>query len=200
MASIEMAERSLESSALVAHFSTAATSASMRIAGPKFQDSGVMAHGRVNLNMAKSCMRIWLFISVALMWAPSSIANSRSDEREILRLENALSAAWSKRDVAAAGALLADDFQYWSFKGARRNKADLLRTVAGSPSGDTKIEDPVVRVYGDTAIFTARIIDIVKSETGEALTTKTCVTDVFVRRHGKWLMVASHETLLPENS
>lgn len=122
------------------------------------------------------------------------------DEKEILRLENALNAAWLKHDTVTISAIVADDFQSWSFKGARRNKADLLRAVERSEESDTKVEDPVVRVYGDTAIYTARIIDTGKRANGEAFTAKTCITSVLIRRNNKWQIVAAHETMLPAST
>ena len=124
---------------------------------------------------------------------PSSMA----DEKEISRLEDVINKAWSKRDTATVGSLLADDYQYWSFRGERRTKADLLRKVESSEDGDTIVEDPVARVYGDTAVYTARILDIGKRANGEAFTAKTCLTSVWVRRNGNWQVVADHETLVP---
>jgi ketosteroid isomerase-like protein len=125
--------------------------------------------------------------------------SNAADEKEILRLEETLTRAWLKNDITTISSIVADDFQYWSFKGVRRNKVDLLRAVQRSEEGDTKIEDPVVRVYGDAAVYTARIIDSGKHANGEAFTVKTCITTIFVRRGGKWQMVADHETLLPED-
>jgi uncharacterized protein (TIGR02246 family) len=127
----------------------------------------------------------------------TSVADEKS-KAEIMRLEDALTRAWLKNDVRTISSIVADDFQYWSFKGDRRTKADMLRAVAKSEEGDTKIEDPEVRVYGDAAIYTARIVDIGKRADGTAFTAKTFITTVFVKREGKWLMVADHETLIPD--
>jgi hypothetical protein len=143
-----------------------------------------------------------------------------ADQREILRLEDLLTEAWAKNDTATISAIVADDFQYWSFKGVRRNKADLLRAVSHvdlrvpqsgqgrfrteafdrSEEASTKIEDPMVRIYADAAVYTARIIDVVKHADRQEFTAKSCVTVVFIRRSGKWQMVAEHETLLPAGS
>jgi ketosteroid isomerase-like protein len=126
----------------------------------------------------------------------NSARSIEADQKEILRLEDRLTKAWLKNDTATISSMVADDFQYWSFKGLRRNKADLLRAVARSAEGDTKLEDQMVRVYGDAAIYTARVIDSGKHANGEAFTSTTCITVVYIRRSGKWQMVADHETLL----
>jgi uncharacterized protein (TIGR02246 family) len=121
--------------------------------------------------------------------------------QEVLRLHAAIIDAWQKNDTAVLNQIIADDFAYWSFKGERRNKADLLKLVArAQASGDTdthtEVDDPVVRVYGDCAILTCRIIDTGKHADGRAFKGKTADTHVFVRRDGKWVLVAEHETLL----
>ena len=150
------------------------------------------------------------FVVLAIILFIFPIANAQTnnrngqsriaDEKEILRLQDILIKAWLKNDIATISSIIADDFQYWSFKGVRRNKADLLRAVEKSEEGETQVEDPMVRVYGDAAVYTARIIDSGKHKNGEAFTAKTYVTIVFIRRSGKWQMVAEHETLLPEGS
>jgi uncharacterized protein (TIGR02246 family) len=146
--------------------------------------------------------RVLLIALLALSTAEVSPARDTSaDEREILRLHNALIEAWQKNDVSALNSLIADEFQFWSFKGERRNKVDLLKLVAKSQaSGDTEtqtqIEDPVVRVYGDSAVLTCRIIDTGKHPDGTRFTGKTADTHLYIRRNGTWVLVAEHETLL----
>lgn len=136
----------------------------------------------------------------AMLIAPNPLsARKPADKEEILRLEEVQAKAWLKHDWATISPMIADDFQYWSFKGIRRNKDDLRRTLEQSREGDTKIEDPEVRVYGDAAVFTARILDTEKLPNGQTHAEKTCVTDVFVRRAGKWLLVAGQETLVAED-
>lgn len=58
------------------------------------------------------------------------------------------------------------------------------------------MEDPVVRVRGDSAVYTARIIDSGKRANGEPFSITSLVTDVWVRRSGKWQMVAEHQSVV----
>ena len=62
------------------------------------------------------------------------------------------------------------------------------------------MDAPVVRVYGDAAVYTARITDSGKRPNGESFTTKTCITELYVRRDARWQLVASHESLLLDAS
>ncbi|MFL6583790.1 MAG: YybH family protein [Chthoniobacterales bacterium] len=145
--------------------------------------------------------RLLLTCVMALAAAMSLSASAITDEDDILRLHRSLIDAWHMNDFATLNSIIADDFQFWSFKGERRNKADLLKLVARSQtSGDTRlhteVEDPRVRVYGDSAILTCRIIDTGKHADGTTFTGKTADTHVFVRRGEKWVLVAEHETLL----
>jgi uncharacterized protein (TIGR02246 family) len=133
--------------------------------------------------------------------ADAANANSGRDEAEVLRLEKTLQDAWLKHDVAAVSAIVADDLQYWSFKGSRRGKADLLKNVAQNGEATTQVDDPQVRVFGDTAIYTAKITDAGEDANGMAFKATTMVTTVFVRRNGKWQMVQDHESFpLPDSS
>src|ERR1700736_1436129 len=116
---------------------------------------------------------VFILLLASSVAAETRGGDTSADERAILRLEHALIEAWQKNDVGAINAIVADDFQWWSFKGERRGRADLLKLVARSQSsGDTDtqtaIEDAVVRVYGDAAIFTCRIIDTGKHADGKS--------------------------------
>ena len=115
-----------------------------------------------------------------------------------MRLEDTITKAWLKHDTVTISSIVSDDFQSWSLKGARRGKADLLRAVEKTEESDTRVDDPLVRVYGDAAVYTARITDSGKRPNGETFTTKTCVTDIYVRHSGRWQLVASQESLLPD--
>ncbi len=105
--------------------------------------------------------------------------------------------AWLKRDTATFAAIVADDFQSWSFRGERRGKADFLRTVAKSDETDTVIEDSAVHIYADTGIYTARLKDVGKYSDGRAFSTRSVLTAVFIRRDGKWRLVAEQQTIIP---
>jgi uncharacterized protein (TIGR02246 family) len=126
----------------------------------------------------------------------NEVLRASADEKEILRLTEVINAAWLKHDVATISPLIADDMQAWSFKGARRGKAELLRSVEKSEESDTKVEDPMVRVFGEAAVYTARITDTGKHPNGEAFSVASTVTMVWVRRAGKWQVVAEHQSVV----
>ena len=105
--------------------------------------------------------------------------------------------AWLKRDTATIASIVGDDFQSWSFRGERRSKADMLRTVAKSDETDTVVEDSAVHIYGDTGIYTARLTDTGKHSDGRAFSTRSCLTAIFIRRDGRWQLVAEQQAIIP---
>jgi uncharacterized protein (TIGR02246 family) len=133
----------------------------------------------------------------AVYLEPSNKApTADDDEKEVLRLMKQMQDAWLKHDVDAVSALVADEVQYWSFKGVRRGKADLLKMVARNREATTQADDPQVRVFGDTAIYTARITDSGTDDKGAPFNSTTLVTTVLVRRDGSWRIVQDHESLI----
>ena len=115
--------------------------------------------------------------------------------RAVESIEEALASAWKNRDCAAWGALLADDWSVTHVDAQVITKPQALEMCRTGPPVTSTVDQLSVRVYGDTAIATGRT-------TATAATTppQTVVlrfTDVFVRRDGRWLVVASHATQVP---
>ena len=151
-----------------------------------------MLNGRLRVGFAGGCL---LLLAAAL--ATSGCRTGGRAEDEILRLESSIERASATHNAGLIDSLVVEGFQYWSYTGERRGKSDLLRTIAQADEATTQITDPVVHVYGDTAIYTARVTDTSKGADGTTHATATCVTDVFARRGGRWQWVASHESLVP---
>jgi uncharacterized protein (TIGR02246 family) len=118
------------------------------------------------------------------------------DEKEILRMEKVIVDAWLRHDTAAVSGVVADDFESWSFKGKRRGKAELLKAVEKNSEEATRVDDQRVRVFGDAAVYTARVTDSAKDKKGASFEATTVVTAVFLRREGKWQMVQNHDSLV----
>ncbi len=116
---------------------------------------------------------------------PTSTPTASDDEKEILRLTDVINAAWLKHDRATINPLIADQMQSWSFRGERRSKSDLLHSVEKSEESDTRVEDPLVHLFGDAAIYTARIIDSGRRSNGEPFSLTSVVTNGWVRRAGQ---------------
>jgi ketosteroid isomerase-like protein len=115
--------------------------------------------------------------------------------RELEEVEQRLAATWQKGDCAAWGAMLAPDWSVIHITGDVMRKAQAVEMCKAPRDGTErmKIDDVVVRVFGDAAVVTGRTV--ASSGGGAKPETVTLrFTDVFIRRGGRWEVVASHAT------
>ena len=121
-------------------------------------------------------------------------------EAAVLKREEARLQAMVKADLAALEDILADDLSYVHSSGSvdsKREFVDAIRTGRLKyKSYDRK--EAAVAVYGDTALVTGKAFVVVVRE-GADVPIRLQFTNVWVKRAGKWRMVAWHSTRLPEN-
>ncbi len=127
----------------------------------------------------------------------ATAANSGQDTmRQILELERESKDAAIHRDADFVQRTLAEDYVAITPLGQIITKAD---TVAARKSGQLhydslEISDVVVRVYGSTAVVTARA-DVKGRDFGEEFSGPYRFTRVWVRRNGQWLAVSYQATV-----
>ncbi|MCV0403854.1 MAG: nuclear transport factor 2 family protein [Chloroflexi bacterium] len=120
------------------------------------------------------------------------------DRDEIMALETRLLDAWGSPGSHEVRDLFAEEFGFWSLTGERWDRDAFLRIMASSPrEGETRVETSTVRVFGGTAVYSARITDVIPGPEGTT-EMRTCVTDVFARIGDRWQMVASHESIIAD--
>ena len=94
---------------------------------------------------------------------------------------------------------LADDCIYSDENGRTLNKAQLLEDLRPLPagySGTITIAESQIRVHKDAAVIANRMIE---NETiyGQKLVTEYHATETYVKRDGRWQMLASHVIVVP---
>ncbi|MDF2978812.1 MAG: hypothetical protein K0S40_3540 [Actinomycetospora sp.] len=111
----------------------------------------------------------------------------------------ALADAWSEAivsdDADRIGAFMADDWVIVSWSGVTARE-DFLSYVRSGALGHSRMEgvgERRVRVYGDTAVLTVRVLSTAQYG-GRDLDADEWTTDVFVRRDGDWRCVLTHIT------
>ena len=114
-------------------------------------------------------------------------------EQSVMRIEKEMLAAVLKGDPSASERYLADTYV---FTGTYGDVEDRAQSINDLKSGDLKLrsaslDDTKVQVYGDTAIVTYSSNDK-GTYKGKDISGKTRWTDVFVKRNGKWQLVATH--------
>jgi ketosteroid isomerase-like protein len=110
------------------------------------------------------------------------------------RLEHQLAATYKAGDCAAWGEMLAPEWSVIHITATTMTKAEALKACQDARPAleELRIDELNVRVYGDTAVVTGRTT----AKTGGASPVSLALrfTDVFVRRDGRWLAVASQAT------
>jgi uncharacterized protein (TIGR02246 family) len=116
--------------------------------------------------------------------------------RQLEAIEEQLASTWKNHDCAGWGALLADDWSVTHIDAQVITKAQALETCRTGPPVTATVDQVRVRFYGDTAIVTGRTKAMASGVAPQTVTLR--FTDVFVRRDGRWIVVASHATRLVE--
>ena len=135
---------------------------------------------------------LWLAATVCVLGTQLAAQNV---EAEIRRLEDERGQAMLRRDAAALDRILADDLTYTHSSGRVDTKPDFIRSYTATDQRYVAFDrDNVrVRVYGDAAVVTGTAKVHVKSDTRDAKFEIRFV-DVYVRRNGRWQMVAWQST------
>jgi len=116
--------------------------------------------------------------------------------REVVDMERQAREAILRRDASFSESALADDYVAITPLGQVTTKQD---SVSARKSGQLRYEtvdvsDMVVRVYGDTAVVTARA-DVKGHQLGEDFSGPYRYTRVWVRRGGHWQAVSYQATV-----
>jgi ketosteroid isomerase-like protein len=119
--------------------------------------------------------------------------------REIKRISQELLDAVAGGNKAVWERYLADDCIYTDENGRTLNKAQLiedLRPLPSGYSGTITIAESQVRIYGDAAVIANRLIE---NEViyGQKIIAEYRATETYVRRDGRWQMLASHVIVIP---
>jgi ketosteroid isomerase-like protein len=114
---------------------------------------------------------------------------------ELLALEKESAQAFIRNDADAIGRTMAEDWTIITPQGNELGRSAFLGLIK---SGDLTHEamdfaDTNVRVYGDTAVVTARATSKGKFR-GQPFTESEWSTDVFVKQGGQWRCVLTQLT------
>ena len=138
-----------------------------------------------------------MFITLALAVPSLALGQIKNDttQEEVLRVEEEFSQAIVKNDAEAVGRFLADDWIIIDPDGGIIDKARFLDVIKSGTLTHEMMEsdDTRVRIYGNTAIVTARTTTKGKFN-GQVFTTQERATDVFVKQNGQWQCVLSQLT------
>jgi ketosteroid isomerase-like protein len=133
---------------------------------------------------------------IAIRPRPGFSAGDEETIREIVDMERQTKEATLHRDADFPLRTLADDYVAITPLGQITTKQD---AISARRSGQLRYEsinvtDMVVRLYGDTAVVTARA-DVKGQQLGEDFSGPYRYTRVWVRHNGKWQTVSYQATV-----
>ena len=145
-----------------------------------------------------------LLLLMASTGAAQTVATQPApDAAELTKLLNDFLAGASRNDAAVHDRFWAEDLIYTRSVGRRVSKAEIMRDVRSTPApkpDDPKVvytaEDIRIQQYGDTAVVAFRLVATTQTgETKQVQHLLNCGT--FVKRNGKWQVVAWQATRVP---
>jgi hypothetical protein len=96
------------------------------------------------------------------------------------------------------GAFLADDFQGTAPGGERYDKAEALKRDTSLKERDCRLDEAKVRVFGDNvALVYGRERALRTGKDGKEVMRCLVWTDTWLKRQGKWKIVAAQDTAVP---
>ncbi|SRR6266540_663099 len=119
-------------------------------------------------------------------------------ERYIIESERQWAESVATGDSATVERILADDFVGVDPKGPFYDKAKMISDTRESPKYfvSNHANDIKVRFYGDTAV--AQGSETWERRSGEPRRGRFVWTDTWVKRNGKWQIVAAEDLIAPE--
>ena len=124
-----------------------------------------------------------------------------SAAQEVLKAEREQRDAYLRRDVAATERLVADEYVLTIQGGEVGDKANLLAFLRAEPADPTlsvTAEDTKVSLSGDTAVVVGRRVERRKSpDNGREGVAHARYTRTYVRRQGRWQLLAEHLQAIP---
>jgi len=162
-------------------------------------------------------MKFFLNLLLTVVAMASTVGTWASDDSiELTNLLNTFLAGASVDDAAAHDRFWAEDLIYTSSTGERIGKADImsgLNEPAPANKGEAvavaatvyTAEDIRIHQYGDTAIVAFKLVGTTAAAKGVTAATPTAASEVlyyyntgtFLRRDGRWQVVAWQATRIP---
>ncbi len=129
--------------------------------------------------------------------APSTPTST--DEQALRKLDEQTLEAIIKNDRSFFEGLWTDDVLITDKNGKVTTKADVIKNIQPTPP-DVKYmftrEDVKIHIYGDTAVVSGRTVGPIQVGT-QTIPLDERSTDTYVRRGGKWVVVATHTSEIP---
>jgi len=148
--------------------------------------------------MPRAARRTVLLALIAGASAAPLIAQSAIQD-SLLALDRRWGQAFvNGHDSVFVAGLLADDWIGWFDEAPTTRAESMAELRTGAPRLlEDIVDEATVRVFGDAAVIQARERNRVRDPNGGEHWETRHITDVFVHRGGRWVIVASHDSRIP---
>jgi ketosteroid isomerase-like protein len=130
----------------------------------------------------------------------ANYSNKKGDsvEQAVMQMEEQLRAAVEKSDTKAYARIVGDDYVFTNQDAIVRNKAQMISAYASGnlKYESLKLDEIKVHPYGDVAVVTGRSTAKAQ-DNGKDISGTTRYTRVYVKRQGRWQLVATQITRIP---
>src|ERR1700730_9855213 len=141
--------------------------------------------------IVRICLLSSVLFAAVTMPAQQTKSNYNAAISETLQaMEHSGLNAEKNHDTAAFEKIVADDWIAIGPDGKSQSKAERAAEIKATHITSATMGDMQVRVFGDTAVVTGTDDEITMAD-GKKSSDHYAWTDVFVKRNGKWLAVAS---------
>ncbi|MBA2721060.1 MAG: nuclear transport factor 2 family protein [Chloroflexi bacterium] len=122
------------------------------------------------------------------------------DEQELIDLQNDWMDAWQRQDRARLEVILAPEFTLTSARTDQLvDRAEWLRLLDAVKAESFAYSEFRIDVFGDAAVVRSRLTQV--ATVGDQRWDATfALTDVWIRRHGRWQVVARHSSNPPSQA
>ncbi len=123
-----------------------------------------------------------------------------SDQQALIDLENEWMSAWQRQDVARLEEILAPEFALTSARTDQLVDRTAWLQMLGQVRNDSfEYFDFRVNVFGDAGVVQSRMSQVA-TVGGQPWNETFMLTDVWIRRDGRWQVVARHSSTPPAKS
>ncbi len=148
-------------------------------------------------------LRKLALLSLVLALALPCVAAKQSTADQLTALLREFLAGVSKNDNSVYDRFFADDLIYTRSAGATITKADILKSLDEPPQPDAPktfydADDITVHAYGNMAVMNFRLIQHLTNKDGSTETHYYRNTGTFLKRNGRWQVVAWQATRVPQ--
>ena len=149
--------------------------------------------------------RLIIGILVSIVAAVSAMSQIAPDAVELTKLLNDFLSGAGRNDPAAHDRFWAEDLIYTRSAGVRTNKEEImkgLRTASARKDSDPvtvfTAEDIRIQQYGDAAVVAFKLVSTTTKADGTKTVGNNLNTGTFIKRNGKWQVVAWQSTIVPQ--